>query len=76
MLAVIIEGELIRPSVVGLPGKVAHLKNEIGLSVIADDESQITLPTFALSGQLADVNSAGPIAWDYDLGRGRPRAVL
>src|SRR5207245_1401973 len=61
-LAIVVKGELAGPAVVSLPGGVGALKNEIGLSVIANDKDEIALQPFPFCGQLAHVNPTEPIA--------------
>src|SRR5205085_11715312 len=57
ILAVIIESELAGPTIVGLPGGVRTLKEEVGRAIIADDKDKVALPPFALGSQFAEIDA-------------------
>src|ERR1043166_7840522 len=55
-LAIIIERELRRPTVVCLPGVIAALENEIGRSIVAHDEDDVALHATRECGELREIN--------------------
>ena len=73
-LAIIVEGELVRPPIVSLPGIVGALENKIGGSIIPDDENNVALQIFAQGGEFANINAAKPIVRDRECGGGLPLA--
>ena len=60
MFPVVIERKLVRPSIVGLPGKVAALKEIIAAPIVAQNKDHITLPAFG-RGEFPEINAADPI---------------
>jgi hypothetical protein len=72
------------PAVVGLPGVVAALEEDVGWAVVFDDEDEITLPVGFLAlgswvpvrqgGEPAQIDAAGPVGWDGERGAGLPPA--
>ena len=60
VLAVVVQRELVRPAVVGLPGRVGALEQEVGAAVVAHDEDHVALPAFPFGGELADIDAAQP----------------
>jgi len=74
-LAVVVEGELGRPAVIGAPSGVAALEREIGAAIVAHDEDDVGLKLSAEFGELAEINAAGPIARDAERGARRPLAI-
>src|SRR5207244_3691308 len=67
VLAVVVEGELIWPAIVSLPGRVRALENEVSSAVIANDEDYIALQSLAFRGEFAEIDAAGPIVWNRDV---------
>ena len=52
--AIVVEGELGGPAVVGVPGGVAALESEVGSAIVADDEDDVVLPAWTGTVLLAD----------------------
>ena len=75
MLAVVIKGELAGPAVVGLPGVIRTLKNEVGAAVIAHNEDDVALQTFAFRRELAKIDAAGPVRRNLQRGARLPLAI-
>src|SRR5262249_52012564 len=74
-LAVVVERELAGPSVVGVPGGVGDLEEEVRLAVVADDEDDIALKPLARGGELPQVDAAGPVGRDRERCAGLPGAL-
>ena len=62
------------PAVVGGPGQVAALKEQIAGAVVAYDEDDVTLDPGLLCCQLPQVDAAQPILGDFNLDRRLPIA--
>src|SRR5262249_36216359 len=61
VLAIVgVQGVVVRPLVVSLPGVVRALKHEVRRAIIADDKDEVTLIAMALGRQLAKVDAADP----------------
>ena len=73
--AVVVEGELRGPAVVGLPRVVAALVDEVGAAIIAHDEDDVALQAFERGGEFADIDAAHPVGGDFDFRARLPRAV-
>ena len=58
VLAIVIEGELARPTVIGLPGRVGTLKDEISRAIVAHNEDHIALNPLAERCEFAEINAA------------------
>ena len=62
---------LVRPLVVGLPGVIAALKQNIGGAIVADNEDDVTLP-ITMSARVrkrrqpTDVNAARPVTGNVE----------
>src|SRR5207302_5444507 len=74
VLAIVIEGKLIRPAIVSLPGCVRTLEDEVGWAFIAHDKNEIALQALALRGEFAEIDAADPIAWNFKGGAWLPLA--
>src|SRR4029077_19372662 len=61
LLPVVIQRELVRPTVIRLPRDVRTLKNDIGRTIISDDENDITLQPLAQRSEFPKVNTAQPV---------------
>src|SRR5262249_46045215 len=59
--AIVVHGPVVGPAIVRLPGSITTLKEKITGPIVADDEDDITLQLVAFGGQLAQVNTAGPV---------------
>src|SRR5262249_15004031 len=68
LLAVVIKCEMIRPAIVGRPGRVAALKEKVTAAIVTDNENDIALQSFLLRRQLPKVDAAGPIVGNDDMG--------
>src|SRR5262249_55407546 len=75
LLAIVVQRPIIRPAVVGRPGRVAALEEKVAGPVVADDEDQVTLQFLLFGGQLAEVDATGPVCGGEVL-RHRPPAAL
>ena len=69
--AVVVQRVAARPLVVGVPGKIAHLEQEIRRPLVLDYEDHVALDRIVDQGQLPEVNTAGPGG-----GNGEPGAWL
>lgn len=72
-----VEGVIVGPTVVGLPGIVTALEKDVCRSIIANDEDDVALPTggaspFRQQGEPAEVDTAGPIGGNLQLARRFP----
>ena len=68
----VVEGIFVGPFVIGPPGRVAGLENQIGFPIVAHDEDYVAFVTMAAAGKFPDVDAARPIGLDFDLsGAGR-----
>ena len=70
-----------RPAVVGLPGVVGALEQDVGRAVVADDEDDVALPVGLDVGvderrQPAEVDAAGPVVGNRQRGRRLPPALV
>src|SRR5262249_43860712 len=75
VLAVVdIERVVVGPRVIGLPGVVATLKDEVSRAVVAKDEDQVALIAVLDCGKLAEVDAAHPILGDFQRRAGFPLA--
>ena len=76
-----VEGIVVRPAVVGLPGVVGALEQDVGRAIVADDEDDVALPVglgvvVGDGREPAQVDAAGPVAGDRQR-RGRlPPALV
>ena len=75
MSAVVIKGELVGPAVVGLPGVVRALKDQVGAAVIAHDEDDVALHPFAFGRELAEIDAAGPVRRNFQRGARLPLTI-
>ena len=75
LLAVVVERELAGPAVVGVPGGVGALEQEVGPAVVADDEDDVALQPLALGRELAEVDAAGPVVGDRQRDGTAPRRI-
>ncbi len=64
MFAVVVEGELGGPPVIGLPGVVAALEQEIDGPVIAHDEDDIAFKPGSAGAEASEMNAADGVAGD------------
>ena len=76
-----VDGRLVRPAVVGLPGVVAALKQHVGRAVVADDEDHVALPIGLVHGvgqrgEPAQVDAAGPVGGDRQFDGRLPTALV
>src|SRR5262249_39464455 len=69
------ERPVIRPAIVGGPGRVAALEQKVAGPVVPDDEDDIALQLLALGGQLAEVDAARPVVGDGERRRRLPSAL-
>src|SRR4051812_9636038 len=60
-MAVIVEGEVVWPPIVRLPRGIGALKNEVRLTVVANDKDDVALQAFALGCQFPKIDSAQPV---------------
>ena len=72
--AVVVQRIPPRPLVVGLPGEIAALKQQIRRAFAFDDEDHVALDGFAHERHLAEVDSTRPIRRDRQFGCGLPPA--
>src|SRR5262249_990237 len=75
MVAVVVEGKLAWPAVVGLPGRIRTLENEIRLAIVSHNEHDVALPAAAFRRELAEVNAAHPLARDRQRSAWRPLRI-
>src|SRR5262249_25262140 len=76
VLAVVaVEGIGVGPGVVGLPGVVAALEDEVGQPIVADNEDDVALVAMLRRRQLAEVDTAHPVVGDLEGGAGLPLAL-
>src|SRR5262249_38488135 len=73
--AVVVERPGARPAVVGGPGRVAALEEEIAPPVVAHDEDDVALQALPLGRQLAEVDPARPVPRDDQPGGRRTGAL-
>ena len=65
-LTIVVEGVIVGPAVVGLPGVVRALEEHIGFAVVGDDKDDVGLETTFQEGELAEVHPADPVFGDGD----------
>ena len=65
ILVVVVKRPLVsRPTVVGLPGHVAALEEQIAGAIIAHDEDDVALHAALLGSEFAQIDAAQPIVWN------------
>src|SRR5262249_41298977 len=72
--AVVIHGPSTGPTVVGRPGCIAALEQEIARTIILHDEDHVALEVFFLCSQFSHIDAARPFPRNYDFRRRFPSA--
>ena len=77
-----VERVVVRPAVVGLPGVVGALEEDVGRAIVADDEDDVALPVGLVVAvgerrEPSQVDAAGPVAAESSAGVARlPPALV
>ena len=80
-LGIGVDRKMARPGVVGVPGVVGALEEDVGGAVVGDDEGDVALPGGCRvvggdHGKPAEVHAADPVGGNLDPCRGLPAALV